>query len=327
LSVRCRICGNEEGNTDHYVREMMFGLREEFKYVECGSCRCLQIEPTPSDMSRYYPDNYYSYGGSWQRPSAWKLFLKRHHAQYETGRWNLLGWSADKRFPHWTVPWLRIAAPSVDDPILDVGSGTGGALNDLAERGFRNLTGIDPYIERDVKHDNGVRIFKRDLTDINDQYRFVMCHHAFEHMPDPEASLRQIARVMEPGYLAVVRIPVSSCHAWKEYGINWVQLDAPRHLFLHNERTIQLLASRVGLIVEDVIYDSNAFQFVASEGYVRDIPLVDQPAAKLFSKVEIKEFERRAGALNASKQGDQAAFYLRKPPCDPSASFDLRLRG
>jgi 2-polyprenyl-3-methyl-5-hydroxy-6-metoxy-1,4-benzoquinol methylase len=314
LSDRCRICGNGDGNVKHQVREMMFGQREEFTYLECAACGCLQIDRAPDDLSRYYPDNYYAFDNTRRRPGAWDLFVKRRHSQFEAGRWNLVGWAVDKRFPHRTIPWLRVAAPNVDDPILDVGCGGGGALNDLAERGYRDLTGIDPYIDSDVTGDNGVRILKRDLADVDRRYRLIMCHHAFEHMSDPEASLGHMARLLEPACMAVIRIPVSQCNAWKQYGVNWIQIDAPRHQFLHNERTMELLASRVGMVVEKVVYDSNAFQFAGSEGYVRDIPFVEQPAAKLFSKEEIKAFDKRADALNASKQGDQAAFYLRKLP-------------
>jgi 2-polyprenyl-3-methyl-5-hydroxy-6-metoxy-1,4-benzoquinol methylase len=31
---------------------MMFGLREEFQYLQCGNCGCLQLEQAPSDPAR-----------------------------------------------------------------------------------------------------------------------------------------------------------------------------------------------------------------------------------------------------------------------------------
>ena len=59
--MKCRICGNSEILKEYKVKEMMFGIRDEFSYFECGKCGCLQIASIPKDMSKYYPSNYYSY--------------------------------------------------------------------------------------------------------------------------------------------------------------------------------------------------------------------------------------------------------------------------
>ena len=59
LHFACRICRNEHGNTSFQAREMMFGFGDEFEYVECAQCGCLQIRSYPADLSKYYPSNYY----------------------------------------------------------------------------------------------------------------------------------------------------------------------------------------------------------------------------------------------------------------------------
>ncbi len=38
----------------------------------------------------------------------------------------------------------------------------------------------------------------------------------------------------------------------------------------------------------------------------------ENPTQSIFGPAQIKEFTKRAQQLNAIKQGDQAAFYLRK---------------
>jgi len=43
----CRICGNSVGNKTHAAREMMFGMRDVFHYLECASCGCVQLVDTP----------------------------------------------------------------------------------------------------------------------------------------------------------------------------------------------------------------------------------------------------------------------------------------
>jgi len=39
-----------------------------------------------------------------------------------------------------------------------------------------------------------------------------------------------------PGGWCVIRIPTVSSFAWEHYREQWVQLDAPRHFFLHKVR-------------------------------------------------------------------------------------------
>lgn len=114
-------------------------------------------------------------------------------------------------------------------------------------------------------------------------------------------------------------MPTVTSYAWQHYGVNWVQLDAPRHLFLHSVESIKVLAKQCGFKLDNIVYDSNAFQFWGSEQYEKGIMLRDNnswaehPEQSIFSAAQIKEFEKRAQELNSLNQGDQAAFYLRKP--------------
>jgi hypothetical protein len=116
----------------------------------------------------------------------------------------------------------------------------------------------------------------------------------------------------------LIRIPTVSSYAWKYYKSNWVQIDAPRHFFLHSIKSIELLASEIDLRPVDIIYDSDAFQFWGSEQYLRGIHLYSErsllkgQSKSIFSASEIDTFTKKAEDLNKHKQGDQAAFYLRK---------------
>jgi hypothetical protein len=97
-----------------------------------------------------------------------------------------------------------------------------------------------------------------------------------------------------------------------------VQLDAPRHLFIHSVKSMETLAAQAGLRVAEVAWDSTEFQFWGSEQYLRDIPLradasyATRPEKSIFSARQIADFRTKAAELNALGRGDQAAFFLVK---------------
>src|SRR5262249_6924860 len=141
--------------------------------------------------------------------------------------------------------------------------------------GFRRLTGVEPYIERDITYSRDVKILKRSIEDVEGAFDFIMFHHSFEHIGKPLSTSRGAYRLLAPGGRVMIRIPVSDSEAWRIYGTDWVQLDAPRHLFLHTRNSIQVLSHSAGLTLDEVVCDSNDFQFWGSEFYRRDIPLRD----------------------------------------------------
>ena len=97
-----------------------------------------------------------------------------------------------------------------------------------------------------------------------------------------------------------------------------MQLDPPRHLLLYTAETFKSLAEEAGFAVDEVAYDSTAFQFWGSLQYARDIPLAGErsyfvnPSDSIFTPEEIAAFGARAEELNRKGEGDQAVFYLRR---------------
>ncbi|MBK8810592.1 MAG: class I SAM-dependent methyltransferase [Acidobacteria bacterium] len=320
----CRICGNAANNRIHLAREMMFATRDEFEYLECGACGTVQIVEVP-DLSPYYPKDYYSFSvGS---KTYIEERLQRRLAAPFVGRYLMTGRGTIGKFLFGKAPWFEERFPAwLRDPvltldfksrILDFGSGNGALLRDLKRFGFQSLTGADAFIEKDIVYPTGVRVLKRTLAEVEGEFDLVMLNHSFEHLPDPEASLTLIGKLLAPEGRCLIRIPVAS-HAWQTYGVNWFQLDAPRHLFLFTERAFRDLAARSGFEVLMVVYDSDLMQFVVSEQYARDIPMHDDRAYRgevstsIFTPEQIADWTTEAGKLNAEGRGDQACFYLRR---------------
>lgn len=114
----------------------------------------------------------------------------------------------------------------------------------------------------------------------------------------------------------MVRQPVCDGEAFQRYGVNWVQLDAPRHAVLHSVRSMYLLAEHCGFKIKDIVWDSTDLQFWGSEQYALDIPFCNDnsyfcdPERSLFTSAQITNWKKEAAALNRQGRGDQAAFFL-----------------
>lgn len=313
----CRICNNSSYNKVFTVRERMFGFRDEFQYLECTSCGCLQIEEYINDPSKYYPEKYYSFETK-LKPKEKPIitFFRRQRSKY-----CLLG--ANTLWPlrsnkYGSFSWFKKSKVNLESSILDVGCGGGKLLRRMQRNGFTNLTGVDPYIQRSIVDKNEVAILKKSVFELNGRFDFIMAHHSFEHMQEPLAVLKRFYQLLKPDRFVLIRVPVVSSFAWRNYGVHWVALDAPRHLYLHSIKSFEILSKRAGFQLIDVVFDSTEFQFIGSELYLRDIPLKDSNAfsrsskKSIFSQKQIEAYRQKANELNLKNDGDQACFYLYK---------------
>jgi len=298
---------------------MMFGFRDEFKYFQCPQCECLQIAEVPENLSKYYPDNYYSFNvktsADTKKGLKEKMMIERNRsAALGTG---LVGFLLNRVYPTEIFDPLRIAGLKKDNSILDVGCGNGKLLFMLQEMGCTDLTGVDPFLDEDIIK-KGVNIYKKFITEVEGKWDFIMLNHSFEHMDNPLETFRKIYDLLNEEGTCMIRIPVASSYAWEKYRENWVQLDAPRHIFLHSGKSMELLAEQAGLKITNIFYDSGAFQFWGSEQYKKDIPLVSSESHSfrkdeaIFTKDQINRFHKEAIRLNKEKKGDMCAFYLKK---------------
>jgi SAM-dependent methyltransferase len=311
----CRGCENSTGNIDYVAKEMMLGRRAKFDYFECSKCGSIQIAVIPPDLSDYYPPGYYSF----QKSGMLKAFLKRQWASYsfcKRGTIGLLTTAIMGENP--AVVAIRQINPRREAAILDVGCGGGDLIRDLQSLGFSNVKGVDPYNEKEIQLENGGIIWKKHLEEIDEQFDLLMLHHSFEHMYNPRKIFQEAHRILNIGGTLMIRTPVAGSYAWRQYKTNWVQLDAPRHLFIPSANCMNILAEQFGFSLDSEYYDSTDFQFWGSEQYVQDIPLSDprshhrNPKNLIFPSERIRAFKQKAKELNELKDGDSACFYLKK---------------
>jgi SAM-dependent methyltransferase len=307
--LKCRICGNEHQNQSIIATEKLMGFGDEFLYFECSRCRCLQIKDFPEDLAKYYPQEYYSY----QEPSFERklnpvlYFLKKSLASYYLGSFNPIGWLLSFFLEH-PFPWLKSNIVDFNAKILDVGCGSGRKLLSMQRSGFKNLTGIDPYNSDDIVYKTGLKIWKKDIFSVTENYDFIMLHHSFEHMDSPKEVLNKLLELLNPGGHILIRIPVANSYLWRKYKTNWFALDAPRHLFLHTTESMRLLAEETGMKIDSIDYDSPASQILFCETYLRGLHPYKEN--RIFTEKEKRQFVHEINRLNQIHDGDCACFIL-----------------
>ncbi len=326
----CRICNTEDIHPTFVGREMMFGTRENFEYFQCKSCNCLQITEIPNDLSKFYPKNYYSLNK--QPPDHYStlrsFLLKQRFRNALFG----IGYKVNKIISYFVdIPTLRVDnvlpittflkkanIKNFSTRFLDVGCGQNSTwLNNLHQIGFKNVVGVDPFIEADTNH-NGVKIYKRQINEMSGRFDFISFHHSLEHIPDQIYTLKSASELLSEDGVIIIRIPIVSSYAWRHYGVDWVEMDPPRHLYLHSCESIKIAGKKAGLILYDTIYDSLNLEFYGSEQYKRDIPLTASNSYwinrdhQIFTKEDMENYNNLADVVNKNNDGGRASFFFKK---------------
>jgi len=315
----CKICGNNKGNRIYHAKEMMLGLKHEFVYFECSECECLQIADIPENIGDYYPSHYYSFKkvkNKWLKNLSDSLVKQKTKASILPLP-HLAGFLFTEIVPSKHVKFLKGIINNVNDRILDVGCGNGQKfLFPLFHAGFKNVEGCDPFLEKSEVDAHGPNLYKKELTKMNGEWDVITFNHSFEHLPNPSETLDAAYNLLADNGYCVIRIPTVSSFAWKHYKVDWFQLDAPRHFFLHSVKSIQLLAEISGFSLVKKVSDSTHHQFTISERYKNGKTLQERNYNSIWGRLvhvgNKFRYSWEAKKLNNENRGDQAVFYLQK---------------
>lgn len=254
----------------------MLGTGRVYEYLTCASCDARAIAVIPADLAASYPPHY--------------------------------GAPATDRSRDKLRAFARLNVKQ-DARIVDVGASHGAFLYRLAERGFSNLTGIDPYAPTEIR-DERITIRRDNISSLREGSVDVLTlHHVFEHVPDPAACMGEIARALGKDGRALVRVPLADSWAAREYGANWVQHDAPRHLTIPTCRGLESAAQHAGLVVIDQWRDEGGWQAWAGARVAAGDDVWHIPAWKVRAGRWWHELAARR--RNARGDGDQGVFILR----------------
>jgi SAM-dependent methyltransferase len=307
--MKCRICGNDRGNQSIDLIGVRYGTKGTWSYIRCNKCGLLQIKEIPDNLGKYYDSQYYSMHTEDRsfRSKLWdKLF------QYEITGKSLLGNMIHVIFPS-DYSFMRNV--SKEARILDVGCGDGKRLRQLARFGYKNLSGVEPYIEKTVdiiENDTTITITKSQLMDYNpgERYDYIIFEHSLEHVPDENSMLVQAKKLLAEAGRIVIKLPVFSNYYWEKYGCYQYVLDPPRHLYIHTFNSMKELVENNMLEIESFTTETEPIMKLAVKNIKQGKTERDEKYPFVAMLVEgILSYPRRK-KLDLMKDGACATFVV-----------------
>lgn len=329
MNNNCKLCKKriDEKNLLK-VKEQMFWTNEEFTYWECEFCWAISLQDNIIDFSKYYDKSqYYSmvniqkslfhtfkiiYWNILYRPWIlsniilgiltifYRVVLKEVYESIKIEK---------RRIKFYTKNWLL---SNKHVKILDVWSGEWHRLLKLESLWFKNLTWLDPYIEKTHRISSNIELIKEEIDKFpyENYFDLINLSHSLEHMYDHDKIINKIARFVKKSWVIMISIPIKN-KAYEIYKESWFQIDAPRHIIIHTVESFKKTIERNWLEIIDHIFDSWAKQFFISEFYKKNISMYDW-SKKWLRKYNFSYYMRISELYNEKSLWDQAIFLLKK---------------
>jgi ubiquinone/menaquinone biosynthesis C-methylase UbiE len=133
--------------------------------------------------------------------------------------------------------------------MLDIGSGSGVILDAAKAQGWEPL-GLEvsaPAVEHTRK--KGLEVFHGTLEEATypgEHFDLVTASEILEHVPDPQETLNEIARILRPGGMFWGTTPSATGTSFRLLGIDWSMIAPPEHAQLFSAKAVTQMCRRGG---------------------------------------------------------------------------------
>lgn len=255
----CHAVGHPLPNDAIYVgRDRLCGVPGEFLVVLCPACGLAGTSPRLVDerLDAYYPASYPAY----REPSERIGWRGRVGAAIDAARFSFTMRMAAFR------PLVRRSSGR----LLDVGCGRGELAAWFRSHGW-SVAGVEPSAEACAQAvAAGIEMHCGTLDDVPwaaETFDAITFNHSLEHIPDPEAALRQARELLAPDGLLIVSVPNFGCWQRRLFGSRWFHLDLPRHLQHFDRDSLTAMLRRAGLKPTTVHTSSSMVGLIGSLQY------------------------------------------------------------
>lgn len=276
----CPLCGHDGAGRLFESRDRVHRLPGTFTIFRCHRCHAVFYQPflQAGELSSYYPDTYGRYRRSKAIDRKTYKGIRRFVLESYYGYPPL-----EKRRPSpvgrgaaFFLSFLmaRDAIPyRGEGNLLDVGCGGGSYLYRLKQWGW-NAYGVETSAAGAAQARSlGLNVYQGQVEDAgfpDNFFNVVRLNHVLEHLAEPQATFREIARVLNPDGVVYITVPnTRSLNFWL-FGENWYGLDPPRHVISYCPEALRFLCDATGFEIAMIRFRSGPFNFVRSVKYYLD---------------------------------------------------------
>lgn len=236
LNCACPICGTAIDKPGANLHDDRYGYPGEFPLYRCPACghRVLAVSFSEAEIRELYSDYY---------PRSNRSLDS--YAVPEDKSDMRLWFEGDMSSPfRWVPKGVKV---------LDIGCGFGESL------GYYEQRECDAY---GVEADENIRrvaerfgftvhvgLFDPDMYQ-EDSFDYVTMAQVIEHVTDPLANLKGVARVLKYGGTLILSTPNSNGWGAKIFGKKWINWHAPYHLQHFSRKSMGIAAKKAGLKIE-----------------------------------------------------------------------------
>jgi len=220
MNKKCIICGCESFSDILSARDSRFKVSDkEFALHQCKECGLISLAAIlfERDLAPYYPPENY-------------------HVSISERLYYPLGKISFNK----TIKVLKDVKP--EGKLLDVGFGTGVFTKELHDSGY-DVVGIDnsPLAHEAAPPEIRDRLMVNNLQECGfpeEHFDIVVVRQVLEHLTNPTNELREVWRLLKPNGILYVEVPNFDCIESKLFGVNWYNLEVPRHVYQFTEETL-----------------------------------------------------------------------------------------
>ncbi len=242
----CEICGSDERRLVAWRPDLMLGGDRLFYMHECRGCGVLYQHPRPAPdaMEAFYPPEYQPYTPKLEA-EGWLRRLDRRYGLRKRCH------AVTRRVPR--------------GRLLDVGCATGDFLDEMRRVPGWSVVGIEPgaAAARYARLQQGLDVVEGTLNDspfADRTFDAVTVWDVLEHVYDPRAVIRSLARLLRPGGVLVINYHNLRAIDRRLFGRFWCGYELPRHLYLFPDQLLGSLLAEHGLheVERQCLYGSQA---------------------------------------------------------------------
>lgn len=247
----CPVCSNEKIKFLYHTKDRQLGLGGQFSLYKCQNCTVQFLSPQHNYnfLSKYYADNYVPYH---RRANDWRDKLEEFIYRGLNG-------NGLQKYLFYPFEYLirRALIVKTGQRLLDVGCGSGNYLKVASKLGVE-CYGLDIYSgKKSFFISDSIKFYNKRVEDSNfpeNYFDIITMNHVFEHLADPQQILLLLKKIVKSGGQIIIQVPNNKSFNARIFGRFYLGIDSPRHYFVYNKKSIEVLCHKVGLKVDRIAY-------------------------------------------------------------------------